>query len=161
MKLLRHLTFNRVFFSFFPLYLLVPLLCLAVSHGASAEVSQRAWAGNWLVVGEGDQQLVWQLHADGSGYAYGFAPGGELSHGFAISWSLLGDRVRVRTGAAVRCSGGVVDVAFTGWSPVTLDFAVLDGRHWRQHGGGLLSFQRRLKHWETPTAGSECPKLSS
>ncbi|WP_237059933.1 hypothetical protein [Microbulbifer sediminum] len=161
MKFLRHLLPALPISRFFLSGAIAVAFSLVIAGAANAEVSQRDWAGNWLVVGEGDAQLVWQLHADGSGYAYGFQPGGELSHGFAISWTLQGDRVRVRTGAAVRCSGGVVDVAFTGWSPVTLDFAVLDGRHWRQHGGGLLSFQRRLQGWETPKAGNECPRLNS
>ncbi|WP_346838348.1 hypothetical protein [Microbulbifer sp. SAOS-129_SWC] len=135
------------------LFLLLPLAA------AAAESSQRQWAGNWLVVSEGDEQLVWQLLPDGSGFAYGFQPNGQLSHGFAISWKLKGDRVQVRTGASVRCNGGVVAVAFTGWSPVTLNFAIIDGRHWLQEGGVLLSFQRRLSSWNTPRAGKECPNL--
>ena len=138
----------------FVLFLLLPL-------AASAESGQRQWAGNWLVVGEGDEQLVWQLLADGTGFAYGFQPDGHLSHGFAISWKLEGDRVQVRTGASVRCNAGIVKVAFTGWSPVTLKFAVVDGRHWLQDGGALLSFQRRLNSWTTPRAGSECPAIES
>lgn len=137
----------------FPLLLLLPF-------AAAAESAQRQWAGNWLVVGEGDEQLVWQLHADGSGFAYGFQPGGRLSHGFAISWQLEGDRVRVRTGALLHCQGGQVKAQFTGWSAATLDFAILDGRHWRQVGGGELSFQRRLAAWETPREGAECPSLT-
>jgi hypothetical protein len=137
------------------LFLLLPFAASA----ASLDTAQRQWAGNWLVVGEGDEQLVWQLNADGSGYAYGFAPGGRLSHGFAISWRLEGDRVRVRTGALLRCNGGQVKAQFTGWSPVTLDFAIVNGNHWRQEGGGALSFQRRLSGWKTPTDGSECPSL--
>jgi len=137
------------------LFLLLPLAAAA----ESAESAQRQWAGDWLVVGEGDEQLVWQLKADGSGFAYGFEADGRLSHGFAINWKLIGDRVEVRTGASVRCTGDVVAVAFTGWSPVTLNFAVIDGRHWLQDGGALLSFQRRLGTWSTPRAGKECPNL--
>lgn len=137
------------------------LLFLLSPLAAAAESAQRQWAGNWLVVGEGDEQLVWQLHADGTGFAYGFGSGGRLSHGFAINWKLQGDRVHVRTGASVRCTGGVVAVAFTGWSPVTLNFARVDGRHWLQDGGRLLSFQRRLSRWQTPRPGNECPNLGS
>ncbi|MFS1523208.1 hypothetical protein ACL7TT_03705 [Microbulbifer sp. 2304DJ12-6] len=142
-------------------YAVVLLLFLSVPLAAAAESAQVQWAGNWLVVSEGDDQLVWQLNADGSGYAYGFNDGGRLTHGFAINWQLEGDRVRVRTGASVRCKGGVVSVAFRGWSRSTLLFAVIDGRHWLQAGGGLLSFQRRLSNWRTPQAGSNCPDLAS
>lgn len=141
-------------------YGVILLLFLLLPLTAAAESAQRQWAGNWLVVSEGDAQLVWQLHADGTGYAYGFQSGGQLSHGFAINWRLDGDRVRVRTGARVSCSGGVVAVAFTGWSPVTLNFSIVDGRHWLQDGGSVLSFQRRLSSWRTPQAGSECPDLT-
>ncbi|WP_226876671.1 hypothetical protein [Microbulbifer hainanensis] len=142
-------------------YVVIFVLFLLLPLAAAAESGQRQWAGNWLVVGEGDEQLVWQLQADGTGFAYGFQPDGRLSHGFAISWKLEGDRVQVRTGASVRCNAGVVKVAFTGWSPVTLKFAVVDGRHWLQDGGALLSFQRRLASWTTPRAGSECPAIKS
>lgn len=161
MKFLRHPSSHRLLISFLQTYALILLLFLLLPvTAAAAESSQRQWAGNWLVVSENDEQLVWQLHADGSGFAYGFQSGGRLSHGFAINWKLEGDRVRVRTGASLRCSGGVVAVAFTGWSPVTLDFLIVDGRHWLQDGGGLLSFQRRLDSWNTPRAGSECPDLA-
>lgn len=141
-------------------YALILMLFLLLPLAAAAESGQHQWAGSWLVVSEGDEQLVWQLNADGTGFAYGFQPSGRLSHGFAINWQLNGDRVQVRTGASVRCSGGVVAVAFTGWSPVTLNFAVIDGRHWLQEGGSLLSFQRRLSSWTTPRPGKECPKLA-
>ncbi|MCO1333026.1 hypothetical protein MO867_01610 [Microbulbifer sp. OS29] len=158
MKYLRHLL-KRLFGNFIrPLitavFLLIPLLC-------SAESAQKKWAGNWLVVSEGDDQLVWQLEADGSGFAYGFSAKGLLTHGFAINWQLDGDRVRVRTGTSVRCKGGVVSVAFRDWSRATLLFAVIDGRHWLQAGGGLLSFQRRLADWRTPKAGGSCPDIVS
>ncbi|WP_308364481.1 MULTISPECIES: hypothetical protein [unclassified Microbulbifer] len=157
MKFLRRLSLSQTLPS---LCAIASLIFLLSPPPAAAEFPQRQWAGNWLVVGEGDEQLVWQLHADGTGFAYGFGDGGRLSHGFAINWKLQGDRVRVRTGASVRCTGGVVAVAFTGWSPVTLNFAIVDGRHWLQDGGGLLSFQRRLSRWQTPRAGNECPKLA-
>mgnify|MGYP000483165368 CR=1 FL=1 len=160
MKFLRHPSSHRLLVSFLQSYLLILLLFLLLPLAAAAESAQRQWAGNWLVVSENDEQLVWQLHADGSGFAYGFQAGGRLSHGFAINWKLEGDRVRVRTGASLRCRGGVVAVAFTGWSPVTLNFAVVDGRHWLQEGGALLSFQRRLSSWSTPRAGSTCPDLA-
>ncbi len=161
MKFLRHPSSYRLLISFLQTHILILLLFLLLPlAAAAAESSQRQWAGNWLVVSENDEQLVWQLHADGSGFAYGFHSGGRLSHGFAINWKLKGDRVRVRTGASLRCNGGVVAVAFTGWSPVTLDFSIVDGRHWLQDGGGLLSFQRRLRSWNTPRAGSECPNLA-
>lgn len=153
---------KSVLLPLFQVYILVLLLFLLLPLAAAAgEAEQRSWAGNWLVVSERDQQLVWQLNADGTGFAYGFQPGGKLSHGFAINWKLDGDRVKVRTGASVRCNGGVIAVAFTGWSAVTLDFAVVDGRNWLQANGAVLSFQRRLHRWETPRAGKECPNLSS
>ncbi|SEA19556.1 hypothetical protein [Microbulbifer marinus] len=161
MKLLRHPSAARLLISFLQTHAVILLLFLLLPLAAAAESAQRQWAGNWLVVSEGDDQLVWQLHADGTGFAYGFHPSGRLSHGFAISWQLKGDRVRVRTGASVRCNGGVVAVSFTGWSPITLDFSVVDGRHWLQDGGGLLSFQRRLSSWNTPRAGGSCPDLTS
>lgn len=160
MKYLRYPSFSRLLFSLLQAYALVLLVFFLVPFAVAAEPDQKAWAGNWLVVGESDQQLVWQLHADGSGFAYGFQDDGRLSHGFAINWQLDGDRVRVRTGASVRCSGGVIAVAFAGWSAATLDFAIVDGRHWLQRNGGLLAFQRRLSSWETPRAGSECPNLA-
>ncbi|GAA5524566.1 hypothetical protein Maes01_01123 [Microbulbifer aestuariivivens] len=164
MKYLRYPSFPRLLSS--PLRncrqaLLVLLLLSSVPMALAEQPDQRSWAGNWLVVGESDQQLVWQLNADGTGFAYGFQPNGRLSHGFAINWQLDGDRVRVRTGASVRCSGGVVAVAFVGWSAATLDFAIVDGRHWLQRNGGLLAFQRRLQTWKTPRAGNECPNLAS
>lgn len=161
MKLWRRPCSRNLLLSFFQVYTLILVLFLLLPVAAAAESGQRDWAGNWLVVSEGDAQLVWQLHADGTGFAYGFRESGRLSHGFAINWKLVGDRVRVRTGAQLRCTGGKVAVAFTGWSPVTLNFAVVDGRHWLQDGGKLLSFQRRLHSWETPRAGSECPDLAS
>lgn len=161
MKFLRRPSSQRLLLSFLQAYAVILLLFLLLPLAVAAESEQHRWAGNWLVVSEGDDQLVWQLHADGSGFAYGFQPGGRLSHGFAINWKLEGDQVRVRTGAAVRCTGGVVAVAFTGWSPVTLNFAVMDGRHWLQDGGHLLSFQRRLRNWHTPRAGGECPELAN
>ncbi|MCW8127850.1 hypothetical protein [Microbulbifer halophilus] len=161
MKLLRRPCSQSLLFSFLNAYALILFLFLLLPLAASADVRQRDWAGNWLVVSEGDAQLVWQLNADGTGFAYGFQESGRLSHGFAINWKLVGDRVRVRTGARLRCAGGKVAVAFTGWSPVTLNFAIVDGRHWLQDGGKLLSFQRRLETWETPRAGGECPNLTS
>ncbi|AMX01235.1 hypothetical protein [Microbulbifer thermotolerans] len=160
MKFLRHPSSHRLFLAFLQVYVLILLLFLVLPLAIAEESAQRKWAGNWLVVGENDEQLVWQLHADGTGFAYGFHNGGRLSHGFAINWKLQGDRVRVRTGASLRCRGGVVAVAFTGWSPVTLDFSIVDGRHWLQDGGGLLSFQRRLGSWHTPRAGGKCPDLA-
>ncbi|MFC6922482.1 hypothetical protein [Microbulbifer taiwanensis] len=160
MKFLRHPSFLPLLSSFLQTHAVILMLFLLLPLAAAAESAQRQWAGNWLVVSEGDEQLVWQLRADGTGFAYGFHSGGRLSHGFAINWKLEGDRVRVRTGASVRCNGGVVAVSFTGWSPVTLDFSVVDGRHWLQDGGGLLSFQRRLSSWDTPRAGSSCPDLA-
>ncbi|WHI44777.1 hypothetical protein ACJJIW_05960 [Microbulbifer sp. JMSA004] len=144
-----------------PVVPFVTAIFLAIPMWASAESAQQKWAGNWLVVSEGDDQLVWQLHADGSGYAYGFNAKGLLTHGFAINWQLDGDRVRVKTGTSVRCKGGVVSVAFRDWSRATLLFAVIDGRHWLQAGGGLLSFQRRLADWRTPKAGASCPDIVS
>lgn len=159
MKFLRHPASNRFLFFFLQVYLLILLLFLLLPLAFAGESDQRRWAGNWLVVGENDEQLVWQLHPDGTGFAYGFQSEGRLSHGFAINWQLQGDRVQVRTGAALRCKGGVVAVAFTGWSPVTLNFSIVDGRHWLQDGGGLLSFQRRLSTWSTPRAGTKCPSL--
>ncbi|WP_323846051.1 hypothetical protein [Microbulbifer magnicolonia] len=161
MKFLRHPSSSRVLVSLLQAYALILLLFLLLPLVAAAESAQRQWAGNWLVVSEGDDQLVWQLHADGTGFAYGFHAGGRLSHGFAINWKLEGDRVSVRTGASLRCNSGVVAVAFTGWSPVTLKFSIVDGRHWLQDGGGVLSFQRRLSSWSTPRAGSACPDLAS
>ncbi|WHI51175.1 hypothetical protein P3339_22715 [Microbulbifer sp. MLAF003] len=161
MKYLRLSLSNRVLVSLFQTYAVVLVLFLLLPLAAAAESAQQKWAGNWLVVSEGDDQLVWQLNADGSGYAYGFNSGGRLTHGFAINWQLDGDRVRVRTGASVHCKGGVVSVAFRGWSKSTLLFAVIDGRHWLQAGGGLLSFQRRLSSWRTPKAGSNCPDIAS
>ncbi|WP_250460517.1 hypothetical protein [Microbulbifer litoralis] len=161
MKLLRRPCSQSLLLSFLQTFALILCLFLLLPLAAAAEAGQRDWAGSWLVVSERDAQLVWQLNADGTGFAYGFQESGRLSHGFAINWKLVGDRVRVRTGAQLRCAGGKVAVAFTGWSPVTLDFAVVDGRHWLQEGGKLLSFQRRLQGWETPRAGAECPKLAS
>lgn len=161
MKYLRNSLSSRVLVSLLQAYAIVLALFLLLPLAAAAESVQQKWAGNWLVVSEGDDQLVWQLNADGSGYAYGFNSGGRLTHGFAINWQLDGDRVRVRTGASVHCKGGVVSVAFRGWSPSTLLFAVIDGRHWLQAGGGLLSFQRRLRDWRTPKAGGSCPDIAS
>ncbi|MEW5248609.1 hypothetical protein [Microbulbifer discodermiae] len=149
------LTLLRVYLAILVLFLLLPLAA------AAQQPDQRSWAGNWLVVSERDQQLVWQLNEDGSGFAYGFLPNGKLSHGFAINWRLDGDRVSVRTGASVRCSDGVVAVAFTGWSAATLNFAIVDGRNWLQANGSILSFQRRLHKWSTPRAGGECPNLAT
>ncbi|GAB2891823.1 hypothetical protein ACCI51_02610 [Microbulbifer echini] len=161
MKSLRNSPPSPVFVSLLQSYAIILALFLLLPLAATAESAQQKWAGNWLVVSEGDDQLVWQLNADGSGFAYGFNPGGRLTHGFAINWQLDGDRVRVRTGASVSCKGGVVSVAFRGWSRSTLLFAVIDGRHWLQAGGGLLSFQRRLSSWSTPKAGSNCPDIAS
>ncbi|MFA0809619.1 hypothetical protein [Microbulbifer epialgicus] len=161
MKYLRNYLSSRVLVSLPQAYTAILVLCLLLPLTAAAESAQQKWAGNWLVVSEGDDQLVWQLNADGSGYAYGFNSGGRLTHGFAINWQLDGDRVRVRTGASVHCKGGVVSVSFRGWSRSTLLFAVIDGRHWLQAGGGLLSFQRRLSDWRTPKAGTHCPNIAS
>ncbi|WP_444887657.1 hypothetical protein [Microbulbifer sp. JMSA008] len=161
MKYLRNPPSNFVFVAIRQSCAIALMLFLLLPSMATAESAQQRWAGNWLVVSEGDDQLVWQLNADGSGYAYGFNSGGRLTHGFAINWQLDGDRVRVRTGASVSCKGGVVSVAFRGWSRSTLLFAVIDGRHWLQAGGGLLSFQRRLSDWSTPKAGSNCPNIAS
>lgn len=161
MKFLRTPSSQRLISSFLGTHLAILTLFLVLPLAAWAESAQRQWAGTWLVVGENDEQLVWQLHADGSGFAYGFHPEGHLSHGFAINWKLKGDRVQVRTGASVRCKSGVVDVSFRGWSPVTLDFSIVDGRHWLQDGGVLLSFQRRLSRWTTPRSGNSCPDLHS
>lgn len=160
MKFLRHPRSRYSSISFLQTRLLTLALLLLPPLAVAVESSQWRWAGNWLVVGQNDEQLVWQLHADGSGFAYGFRDGRRLSHGFAINWNLKGDQVQVRTGAAVRCKGGVLAVIFTGWSSATLTFSVVDGRHWLQDGGALLSFQRRLRSWTTPKLGSACPDLA-
>jgi len=165
MKSLRQYSFRPVLLSLLQAYALVlaaffllPMVAKAQGQTPDQAAAER-WAGNWLVVGQGDEQLVWQLKADGSGYAHGFKADGQLSHGFAISWRIEGDTVRIRTGGTLHCNAGMVYAQFTGWSPVTLDFNVIDGRHWRQHNGGILSFQRRLSDWETPSHGAECPNL--
>lgn len=169
MKLLRQLSFRPVLLSLLQAYVLVfavffLLPMFAVAQMQPPEQSQqqagaRLWAGNWLVVGQGDEQLVWQLNADGTGFAHGFRADGQLTHGFAIAWRIEGATVRIRTGGTLHCNSGMVYAQFTGWSPVTLNFNVIDGRHWRQHNGGILAFQRRLPDWETPNHGAECPNL--
>ncbi|WGL15289.1 hypothetical protein PVT68_10960 [Microbulbifer bruguierae] len=165
MKLLRQLSFRPVLLSLLQAYVLVlavffllPALASAQEQTSDQAIAHR-WAGNWLVVGQGDEQLVWQLKADGTGFAHGFRADGQLTHGFAISWRIEGDTVRIRTGGTLHCNSGMVYAQFTGWSPVTLDFNVIDGRHWRQHNGGILAFQRRLPNWQTPNHGAECPNL--
>ncbi|MCA0900220.1 MULTISPECIES: hypothetical protein [Microbulbifer] len=165
MKLLRQLSFRPVLVSLLQSYVLTFAVFLILPVFASAQeqtgnqAAAKSWVGNWLVVGQGDEQLVWQLHADGTGFAHGFRADGQLTHGFAISWRINGDTVRIRTGGTLHCNSGMVYAQFTGWSAVTLDFNVIDGRHWRQHNGGILAFQRRLGDWETPNHGAECPNL--
>ncbi|WP_043319813.1 hypothetical protein [Microbulbifer sp. HZ11] len=165
MKLLRQLSFRPVLESLlqayaltFAVFLILPTFAEAQEHTPD-QAAAKNWVGNWLVVGQGDEQLVWQLKADGTGFAHGFRKDGQLTHGFAISWRFEGDTVRIRTGGTLHCNSGMVYAQFTGWSPVTLDFNVIDGRHWRQHNGGILAFQRRLADWETPNHGAECPNL--
>ncbi|MCH9692623.1 MAG: hypothetical protein K0U59_11290 [Gammaproteobacteria bacterium] len=161
----RKILFFRFPFSFLPIEMLILIALMLLASLALAQqqtpdqVATHQWAGNWLVVGQGDEQLVWQLKVDGTGFAHGFDAAGQLTHGFAIAWQIDRNLVRVRTSGTLRCNGGMIHAQFTDRSSVSLNFLVLDGRHWRQQNGGILAFQRRLPQWKTPSHGSKCPNL--